>query len=154
MAANTARVSDYDIEHFESASSARPRKKEHNVILEKVKDPTKAQLIAQEMHVLKKSVVVLCFVAVVFGIISLQIYAGAKNYRLTMEIQSAQKELSIAQSENIKLNSELSGITSIAIIDSYATDVLGMTKIENYQIECINLSEGDAVLFTSSGIGG
>lgn len=122
--------------------------------MKKVKDPTKAQLIAQDLHVFKKSVIVLCFVAVVFGIISLQIYAGAKNYRLTMEIQSAQKELSIAQSENIKLNSELSGITSIAIIDSYATDVLGMTKIENYQIECINLSEGDAVLFTSSGIVG
>lgn len=154
MAENTVRVSDYDIEHFESASSARPTKKEHNAILKKVKDPTKAQLIAQDLHVFKKSVIVLCFVAVVFGIISLQIYAGAKNYRLTMEIQSAQKELSIAQSENIKLNSELSGITSIAIIDSYATDVLGMTKIENYQIECINLSEGDAVLFTSSGIVG
>lgn len=154
MAASTVMVSDYDIEHFESPASVAPKKKKNEVNLKKVEKPTDEQLAVQEMHVLKKSVAVLLFVAVVFGIISLQIYAGAKNYRLTREIQSVQNELSIAQSENIRLNSELNGITSIAIIDSYATDVLGMTKIENYQIECINLSEGDAVLYTSKGIGG
>lgn len=155
MAANTARALDYGIEHFESNSSvAREVKNEGETVrLRKLADKTNEQLRNEELHTLKKSVVLLCFVLVVFGIISLQISAGAENYRLTREIQSAQNALSIAQSENIRLNSELNGITSIAIIDSYATEVLGMTKIESYQIECIDLSDGDSVLFTSGAVG-
>ena len=86
---------------------------------------------------------------VLFAMVSLQISAGAKNYELMREIQKAEAALEIQQSENIRLNSALNGITGITVIDTYATDVLGMTKVENYQIECIDLSEGDAVLYTS-----
>ena len=101
------------------------------------------------MRGLRKSVALLCFVLVIFGIVSLQISAGAKNYRLMREIQSAQASLEIAQAENVRLNSELNGITSIAIIDTYATEVLGMAKAENYQIEYIDLSDGDAVIYST-----
>lgn len=158
MAPSTAKVLDYDIEHFEvnTASVAPVREKEEKKQseLRKVEPKSKEELRAEEMRALKKSVALLAFVLVIFGIVSLQISAGAKNYRLVREIQTAQAALNIAQSENIRLNSELNGITSIAIIDTYATDVLGMTKIENYQIECVDLSDGDAVIFTSDGFGG
>lgn len=146
----------YDFEAFEMHSSAAPeiREKERkSPKLKKVAPKTKEQLRAEEMHGLKKSVALLCFVLALFGIISMQISAGAKNYELMREIQKVEAELEIANSENIRLNSTLNGITGIAIIDSYATDVLGMTKVENYQIKCIDLSEGDAVLYSSAAFG-
>ena len=158
MAANTAKAYDYDIEHFEViTSSAAPEltpseKRKSN--LRKVDPITKEDKHEEEVRALKKSVALLAFVAVVFCIIALQISAGAKNYRLVREIQTAQASLDIAEAENVRLNSELNGITSIAIIDTYATEILGMTKIENYQIECIDLSDGDAVIYSSSGFGG
>ena len=72
-----------------------------------------------------------------------------KRFRVSQAGNIAEAALEIQQSENIRLNSALNGITGITVIDTYATDVLGMTKVENYQIECIDLSEGDAVLYTS-----
>lgn len=142
----------FDFDAFEIHSNAAPVKKENkNGGLKKVAPRTREQLRAEEMRGLKKSVGLLCFVVIVFGIISMQISAGAKNYELMREIQQVEAQLEIAKSENIRLNSELNGITGIAIIDTYATEVLGMTKVENYQIECIDLSEGDAVLFAASG---
>ena len=89
-----------------------------------------------------------------FVIISMQIVAGAKSYSLDRQIQKAEQLLAIEQAENVRLSSTLNGITGIAVIDTYATEVLGMTKVENYQIECIDLSVGDTVLFTSSMFGG
>lgn len=156
MASNTAKVLDYDIEYFETASSAAPAlkpEKESKSNIRKLEPRTEEDLHVEEMKALKKSVALLCFVLVIFGIVALQISAGAKNYRLMREIQTAQAALNIAQSENVRLNAELNGITSIAIIDSYATEVLGMSKIENYQIECIDLSDGDNVIYTSDGFG-
>ena len=143
----------YDIEYFESRSAAQPLRKEEQVQrknnLKKIDSKTSEQLRAEEFRSLKKSVAVLSFVLVLFAMVSLQISAGAKNYELMREIQKAEAALEIQQSENIRLNSALNGITGITVIDTYATDVLGMTKVENYQIECIDLSEGDAVLYTS-----
>ncbi len=157
MAAYASNAYELDIEYFETVSSAAPAKKQEKqktVPLKKVKPRTKEDLHKEEIRGLKKSVGILAFVLVVFALVALQISASAKRYELVRAIQYAESEIKVAQSENIRLNAELNGITGIAIIDSYATDVLGMTKVENYQIECIDLSEGDAVLYSSSLLGG
>ena len=157
MAAYASNAYDFDIEYFETASSAAPAKKQEKrkaAPLKKVAPRTVSELHREEMTGLKRSVAVLSCVLVIFAMVALQISASAKRYELVRAIQYAESEIKIAQSENIRLNSELKGITGIAKIDSYATDVLGMTKVENYQIECIDLSEGDAVLYSSSLLGG
>ena len=105
------------------------------------------------MQGLKKSLRVFAVVMAMFVIISMQIVAGAKNYSLDREIQKVEQLLAVEEAENIRLSSALNGITGIAVIDTYATEVLGMTKVENYQIECIDLSVGDTVLYTSSLLG-
>lgn len=157
MAAYASNAYELDIEYFETASSAAPAKKQEKkkaAPLKKVAPRTNEDLHKEEVRGLKKSVAVLTCVLVIFTMVALQISASAKRYELVRAIQFAESEIKVAQSENIRLNAELNGITGIAIIDSYATDVLGMTKVENYQIECIDLSEGDAVLYSSSLLGG
>lgn len=157
MAAYASNAYDFDIEYFETASSAAPQKKQEKpkaAPLKKVAPRTKDELHREEVRGLKKSAGVLAFVLVVFALVALQISASAQRYELVRAIQQAENEIKVAQSENIRLNAELNGITGIAIIDSYATDVLGMTKVENYQIECIDLSGEDAVLYLSSLLGG
>lgn len=146
----------FDFSSFEMHSSAAPeiREDDNNISkLRKVPPKTKEQIRAQELRGLKKSVGVLCFVLAIFAIVSMQISAGAKNYELMREIQKVEAQLEIANSENIRLCSELNGITGISIIDSYATEVLGMTKVENYQIKCIDLSDSDMVLYSTAGLG-
>ena len=55
------------------------------------------------------------------------------------------------KSENVRLNSQLNGITSIGNIDDYATRVLGMAKVESYQVEYIDLGQDGGVLYSSGG---
>ncbi len=151
MADNQARA--YDFEYFETGYSAAPQRKTEekgNPSIRKVAPITKDEMRQQEMAGLKKSLRVFAFVLAMFTIISMQVVAGAKNYSLDREIQKVEQLLAVEQAENIRLSSTLNGITGIAVIDSYATEVLGMTKVENYQVECIDLSVGDTVLYTSS----
>ena len=91
----------------------------------------------------------LAFVAVVFGVICCQISAGAERYELIRQIAAVESEIEVAKSENVRLNAELNSKTNITKIDSYAVDVLGMVKVESYQVECIDLTTGDKVLYSN-----
>lgn len=151
MADNQARA--FDFEYFETGFSAAPQRKAEekgNPSIKKVAPRTKEDLKQQEAAGLKSSIRVFAFVMAMFVIISMQIVAGSKNYSLDREIQKVEQLLAVEEAENIRLASALNGITGIAVIDNYATEVLGMTKVENYQIECIDLSVGDTVLYSSS----
>ncbi len=151
MADNQARA--FDFEYFETGFSAAPQRKSEEKVkpdIKKVAPRTKEDLRKQEVQGLKKSLRVFAVVMAMFVIISMQIVAGAKSYSLDRQIQQAEELLAVEQAENIRLSSTLNGITGIAVIDTYATEVLGMTKVENYQIQCIDLSVGDTVLYTSS----
>lgn len=155
MAAYAAKIYDFDIESFETNSSAAPERKREvkEAPLRKVSPRSREELRREELAGLKKSVALLSLVLVIFGVVALQLSASAESYALSREIQAVERKLDVERSENIRLTSELNGITGISVIDSYATDVLGMTKVENYQIECIDLSGGDTVLYSSSAIG-
>ena len=85
-----------------------------------------------------------------FSMICMHITAGAQRYELTKQIESIEKQLAVAESEQVRLNAELNSMTSITKIDSFATGILGMTKLENYQVEYVDLSDGDKVLFSKS----
>ena len=151
MADNNARA--YEFEYFETGFSAAPQRKPEERTkpeIKKVAPATREDLFRQEMRGMKKAIGVFSFILVMFAIISMQIVAGAKNYSLDREIQKAEAELVILEAESVRLSSALNGITGISAIDTYATEVLGMTRVENYQIECIDLSPGDSVLYTTS----
>lgn len=146
----------YDFDSFTTAGNAAPRIKEEEKRdkIKRVAPITKEEIKTQEKAGVRKSLALVLFVSIVFSFIAMQIYAGAKNYELAREIHKIETQLDIAKSENIRLNAQLNGITGIAVIDTYATEVLGMTRVESYQIECIDLSDGDAVLYTSGGFAG
>lgn len=144
----------YDFDSFVTEGNAVPKKEveeERRQKIKKVAPKTREELRAQEGLALKKSIALLVFVSVIFTFIAMQISAGAKNYQLARQIHQVEAELKVAKAENIRLTSQLNGLTGIAVIDTYATEILGMTRVENYQIECINLSEGDSVIYSSGG---
>ena len=137
-----------------TASSAAPQRREEPrkaPPLRKVPGKTKKQVRTEQRSSFLRSVAVVLFAGIVLSVIGLQLTAFAKKYELKRQIAAAQSALQIAQSENVRLHSELNGITSIDKISRYATEELGMIKAEKYQIECIDLSEGDRVLFSGAG---
>lgn len=93
--------------------------------------------------VIKKA---MCFGLVCFAMMIGLLVMETKSDALMTEISSVQKEIDIAHGENVRLNAELSSMVATDKIEDYAVNVLGMVKAESYQINYIDLSEGDEVV--------
>ncbi len=102
---------------------------------------SRSQLIKEQRlgfrHLVRICVVAVLSLAMIFGIL----YNYAKKNELTHEISALQTELSTAESENTRLNSELDSLVSMSMIDQYAVEELGMTKIKSSQIRYIDVAE-------------
>ncbi len=72
-----------------------------------------------------------------FGVL----HTYAVRNELTHEISNLQTELSVAESENTRINSELNSLVSMSMIDKYAVDKLGMSKVQSNQIRYIDVSQ-------------
>lgn len=75
--------------------------------------------------------------------ISALIYGRMKVDELDRQIQNTKTELSAAQSENVRLNMEIDSLITLKNVEEYAQTNLGMVKMENHQIEYIDLSGED-----------
>ena len=75
------------------------------------------------------------------GFVATSLYSYAKAYELNNEISQIEKNLTIAQSENTRLNSELDSLVSVSMIDQYAVEKLGMSKMKSNQIKYIDVSQ-------------
>ncbi len=84
------------------------------------------------------AVLLLLFGSVLFSKVSL--------VRLEKEASELKQSISEAQSENTRLVMQLNSAVSIEKIDAYAVSVLGMHKLERYQIHYFENRDGDKVV--------
>lgn len=144
---------DYAFDMFETNYQAVPVRREERKSapkqkeLRRVPQKSKKQLTHQRRVAFFRAAVIMGFAVAMLTVLCMQISVGARRYELAREIASVESQLQEAKSENVRLHSELNGITSIDKICSYATRQLGMCKAESYQVECIDLSQEDEILF-------
>lgn len=69
-----------------------------------------------------------------------------KINQLSDEISSTNKQLTTAQSEQVSLSAKLEARLSMQKVADYATGVLGLSKIQPYQIEYVHLVDQDKVV--------
>jgi len=134
-----------------SAGAAPEKKTSSSEPLKKVDKKSSQQKKRESKRAASRSAFILFVAAVMLGLMCLQISAGAKRYELSRQIADVESKIEVEKSENVRLSAELNSITSIGKIDDYATKILGMSKIESYQVEYIQLTEGDKVLYSSNG---
>ena len=85
-------------------------------------------------------------VAITCVVFCVDISGFAKGYELDREISNIEADIRDAQAENVRLNAAREAKTNIAKIEDYAENVLGMVPVEDYQIEKIDLSNGDKII--------
>lgn len=68
-----------------------------------------------------------------------------KSTEITANLNSTKKEIQIQSSENVRLKTQLEQEMGIQKIEQYAKKNLGMTKLNNYQINYINLNDNNAI---------
>lgn len=88
--------------------------------------------------------------AVMLGVVGTIVYGQVQLTELTEQLNSATKTLGESQSVYTQLKMKSDSKLSLQAVESYATDTLGMKKVEPNQVEPIELSKGDKSLVVRS----
>ncbi len=139
-------ISSFDVSRSSAAPKRKPEmpepEKERDFKLrENVKIKSANQIKNEDKAATKKMIAILALALAVISFVSATVYSFALKNELTRDIASTQTDISNAQSENISLQSRLDAMVSISMIDEYAVDKLGMTKMKSNQIQYIDVSE-------------
>ncbi len=151
---NAAEAYDFSMfePHADSAvrqRAAAPQKvnQKPQVELKIVPKRTAQQEKQQQRIGFRRAVAAVLSCACIFLFIAMFISSSVRSAELSSQITDMQTQIRNAQSENVRLRAEVNGMYSIANVETYAQDVLGMSKMEDYQIRYVDLSESDAVLY-------
>lgn len=125
-------------------TKAAPAKKQNSAFAKYISQDERknTKSVALPSAVIKAAVVVAVFCAVWMGLLVMQ----AKCESITSQITDLREQMDIAEGEKVRLTAELNSKMSTEKIEDYAVNKLGMVKAESYQINYIDLSEGDKVV--------
>lgn len=142
----------YDLSRFDD-SLAQPKQEEVFVkppkIVRRVKK-SDAQLKKEARAANVKAIRVVFITCLLLLAVGLLIMARAELTEQSDRLAKLEKQLTVAQSENTRLNMELDSRVSLDNVETYARDVLGMSKQERYQIEYIDLSGGNKLVLSEN----
>jgi cell division protein FtsL len=111
---------------------------------------TAAQLRAEEARATRKAMRILAATTVLLTLIGFLVYSQVRLDELTRQLTDIQNKTTVVQSDNTRLESELSSKISLDKVEDYAENTLGMVKVENYQIQYVDLSGQDKVVVSGN----
>ena len=119
------------------AQQPRPAVKKPKTAAQIRRESVSSALRALKLFVVSATLILL-FGAVLFSKVSL--------IELEQESAEIKSKISEAQSENTRLVMQLNSSVSIEKVDAYAVSVLGMHKLERYQVHYFENRDGDKVV--------
>ena len=131
----------FNVSRSSAAPAYKPEPKKDLKVRENKSRKSKAQLKMEQHASARKAFSVFVCATLVIGMLFGMLYTNARKNEINHEIANLQSELSIAQSENTRINSELNALVSMNMIDEYAVNKLGMSKVHTNQIRYIDVSE-------------
>ena len=116
----------------------------------KVKQPPELKVVKNRQFADNRAVLKAFGVfAVSLLVIAVMLYNNVILTELNDEIDYYQEQYEVLKSENRRMEVELEGKISLRNIEEKATQDLGMARMESYQVEYVDLSEGDKVTVAS-----
>ncbi len=134
-------IDAFNVSRSSAAPAYEPEVKKDLKVRENKKRKSRAQLIKEQRTALVKAFGIFTASALAIAMLFGMLYTNAKKNELNHEIANLQTELSVAESENTRINSELNALVSMNMIDEYAVDKLGMSKVRTNQIRYIDVSQ-------------
>lgn len=136
-------INQFDVQKTSHAPKIRPdvQEKPDFRVRENDRFKTKSELKQEQKLAFRKAVMVSLVAIMCLGAIAGVLKTFAVKNELTKQIAHQQVDIANAVSENISLQSELDSLVSISMIDKYAVEQLGMTKVKSNQIQYIDVNE-------------
>ena len=106
---------------------------------------TAAQVRQQTSADTKRAIKIMFISIAILMFMAIAIYSRVQLDEINREIKSVEKKIELAESDSIKINNELNAIVSINNVEDYATNELGMVKVQDYQVVYVDLSAEDYV---------
>lgn len=131
----------FDVSRSSAAPAYPQPKKQPLKVRESGGKKSRMQLLKEQKAAALKAIIIFGVALAVIGMLYGVLHTYAAKNELNHEISSLETELSVAESENTRINSELNALVSMNMIDQYAVEKLGMTKIQSSQIKYIDVSE-------------
>ena len=136
----------YDLSHFEVPEHASQQRRQQQ--LRVVVTPMSQRLLSSRALVVKVVVGVVLLVMLMTS----TLYSRAVLTTINENINVKTEELNTLNGEYARLQTELESKISLKNIEEYATANLGMMKIDQAQIQYLNVDEGDSVtLYNTAG---
>ncbi len=121
---------------------AQPYRRPHNAPGKKAAIQVKRNTLASVLRALRIFAIAVTIISL-FGAI---LYSRVGLAKLEREATELAQQIKDAESENTRLVMQLNSSVSREKIDEYAVSVLGMQKLERYQIHYFSDNTGDKVL--------
>lgn len=143
MAGNYSTV--YDFDRFSgkgAAGSAAPkisRPAKPKLVKEKVRSEKELKKEAKISRIYTLRILVASLILLL--LVGSLIYGRVQIMEISAEAEKLQTEYKEAQSENVRLESEVKSMYSIGNISSYAEDKLGMIKKDTYQVNYFSVDD-------------
>ena len=127
---------------------ARPQKTPRR--LTKVPEPRKDALQRQRENIdsLRRTVKTILVSGLLISLLGGMLYSEVRQDELTHAYRQLENQMAIAQSENTRLNMELSAKLSLDKVEAYAREKLGMVK-NDAPVACINIPQDNEVLLAN-----
>ena len=107
---------------------------------------SKPQIIMRQTEARSGSVLTIILLSVLAAaLLGSVIYSLDRRNTVYNKMSSMNSALSLAEAENVRLQSELESRMTAKNVEDYAENVLGMTKIDSSQIEYIKIQTDDVV---------
>lgn len=116
----------------------RQRKRELRVH-ENTRLKSEQQLHAEGRMAAKQAAILVVSVLVTLGMLGGVLFTFAQKNKLNHEVASINRQISEAQSESTRLNSRLDALVSVEMIDQYAVEKLGMSKMQSGQMRYVDV---------------
>lgn len=102
---------------------------------------SKAQLNAEQKSASRTVAITIGIALLCLAMIAAAVSSMALKNEATRHLSKMQIELSEAESENVSLRSQIDAMVSISMIDDYAVNELGMSKMKADQIQYMDVGE-------------
>lgn len=134
-------IDAFNLSRSSAAPAYVPEQKKELKVRENGKRKSKNQLLQEQRIGFGRAVTIVTVALLVLAMFFGMLYTYAIKNELNYEISKLETQLAVAQSENTRINSELNALVSVSMIDKYAVEELGMSKMQSYQISYIDVSQ-------------
>lgn len=138
----------YDFERFGARVLDEERVERRLKIVEDRK--REKQLREQAARSARNSFKMVVVSAILFTMVAAIMYCRVQLNEINAEFNELKSQITVAESDNVRLNMELDAKASVYNIDEYAVDVLNMYKIGEQQINYLETGFGDELMLQKS----